>query len=61
MPSALKMAEFEEEIKANVSSAAQIKIIHSFLVKMGLPIEICEDLDVDSLKSLLEFITDKKK
>ena len=30
LPSALKMAEFEEEIKANVSSAAQIKIIHSF-------------------------------
>jgi len=61
LPSAFKMAEFEESMKGLTSAVEQINKVNSLLVGMGLPLEVCEDLDLDALKKLIEFVSDKKK
>lgn len=61
-PKSLEAAEFIDAISAEnkLSNVEMIKKTQEFLVKMGLPQNICEDLELDHLNKLIEFITKKK-
>ncbi len=61
-PTALQAAEFSDMTsKQGISSVEMLKLTQEFIIKMGLPKEITEDLDLDNTKKLIEFITVKKK
>lgn len=61
-PTALQVAEFSDATsKKDISSVEMLKTTQEFITKMGLPKEITEDLDLDNIKKLIEFITVKKK
>lgn len=61
-PKALEAAAFIDSVSAEkkLSSIDMIKNTQSFLIKMGLPQEICEDLELEHLQQIVEFITKKK-
>lgn len=60
-PKALESAEFIDSInKEKLSNKDMISKTHAFLVKMGLPKAVCEDLELEHLNKLIEFITKKK-
>jgi len=61
-PSALESAQLADATsKDGLSSVEMLILTQAFIVKMGLPKEICEDLDLDNTQKLIEFITVKKK
>lgn len=62
-PTALNSAEFMEKLKEaeSKSPVEMLKCSIEFISSLGLPKEICEQLDVDDLKSLVEFLSAKKK
>jgi hypothetical protein len=60
-PKALEAAEFIDSVSgAKLTNKEMITKTHNFLVKMGLPKEVCEDLELEHLNKLIEFITKKK-
>lgn len=63
IPSAMRSAEFSDEIESS-KGLTNVQILgktQDYIKEMGLPKDICEDLDIDNLKSLIEFVSDKKK
>jgi hypothetical protein len=60
-PKALEAAEFIDSVSGEKQTNTEmISKTHAFLVKMGLPKKVCEDLELEHLNQLIEFITKKK-
>lgn len=61
-PKAIESADFIDEIgpEKKLSSKEMIVKTTDFLKKMGLPEEVCDDLELEHLQQLVEFITKKK-
>jgi hypothetical protein len=61
-PKALEAAEFIDSINGEVKLSNKEMIIKTqeFVIGMGLPKSICEDLELDHLNKVIEFITKKK-
>jgi hypothetical protein len=61
-PKALEAADFIDSINSEkkLSNKEMIVKTQEFLINMGLPKEICEDLELDHLNKVIEFITKKK-
>lgn len=61
-PKALEAADFADSIDADkkLSNKEMILKTQEFLISMGLPKEVCEDLELDHLNKVIEYITKKK-
>ena len=61
-PKALESAEYVDSIGSDqkLTNSQMIVKTQSFLVSMGLPKDVCEDLELDNLNEVIEFITEKK-
>ena len=61
-PSQRQVVEFGEEIgKVGDDSKKAIKLSKGFLKDCGLPEEVYEEMEVDQIQQLMEFISAKKK
>ena len=60
-PKAIEAAEFVDSIEdKKLNSKQMVELTTGFLIKMGLPKEVCEELELDNLKQVVEYITKKK-
>jgi predicted glycosyltransferase len=60
-PKAIEAAEFVDAIEEKkLKSKDMVKLTTDFLEKMGLPKKVSEELELDSLKQIVEYITKKK-
>lgn len=61
-PKALVTAEFADAVgeDAKISTREKILKTQEFLVSMGMPKDVCEDLDVENLTKIVEFVSKKK-
>jgi hypothetical protein len=55
-------SNFADSVSADkkLSNGEMIEKTQSFLCSMGLPKDVCEDLELDHLNKVIEFITKKK-
>lgn len=61
-PKALEAADFAASIadEKKLSAREMIFKTQQFLITMGLPKDVCEDLEIDHLNKVIEFISKKK-
>lgn len=61
-PKAIEAAEFVDAVSPEnkLKNSDMVQLTSGFLVKMGLPADVCAELELEHLQKLVEYITKKK-